>query len=88
MTHPLSVASQPSSNGSVVCLFAGCGFGFAAVGSADVAGVVTVGLGAGSFGPGSGADGARAVPAGPLVGAIGGGNSDALGPSASPSLDL
>jgi hypothetical protein len=48
MAHPLSIDSQSSSTGSEVCLFAGCGFGFAAVGFADVAGVVTVGLGAGS----------------------------------------
>ena len=46
--HPLSIDSQFSSTGSEVGLFAGCGVGFAAVGSADAAGVVTVGLGAGS----------------------------------------
>ena len=48
MIHPLSVDSQFRSTGSEVCLFAGCDLGFAAVGSADAAGVVTVGLGAGS----------------------------------------
>jgi hypothetical protein len=48
MTHPLSIDSQSSSTGSEVCLFAGCGVGFAAVGSADAAGVVTIGLEAGS----------------------------------------
>ena len=48
MIHPLSIDSQFSSTGSEVGLFAGCGVGFAAVGSADAAGVVTVGLGAGS----------------------------------------
>jgi hypothetical protein len=48
MAHPLSIDSQSSSTGLEVGLFAGCGFGFAAVGSADVAGVVTVGLEAGS----------------------------------------
>jgi hypothetical protein len=48
MIHPLSVDSQFSSTGSEVGLFAGCGLGFTAVGSADAAGVVTVGLGAGS----------------------------------------
>ena len=46
MIHPLSIDSQFSSTGSEVGLFAGCGVGFAAVGSADAAGVVTVGLGA------------------------------------------
>lgn len=48
MTHPLIVDSQSSSTGSDVCLFAGCGFGFTAVGSVGVAGVVTVGLGTGA----------------------------------------
>ena len=31
MAHPLSIDSQSSSTGLEVCLFAGCGFGFAAV---------------------------------------------------------
>ena len=48
MIHPLSVDSQFSSTGSEVGLFAGCGLGFAAVGFGGAAGVVTVGLGAGS----------------------------------------
>ena len=85
MTHPLSKDSQRPSTGSEVCLFAGCGFGFAAIGSADAAGVVTVGLGVGSVCVGTCAGGARAVSAGSLVDVIGGGTSGALGPSASPS---
>ena len=48
MTHPLSIDSQFSSTGSEVGLFAGCGVGFAAVRFGGAAGVVTVGLGAGS----------------------------------------
>ena len=48
MIHPLSIDSQFSSTGSEVGLFAGCGLGFAAVGFGGAAGVVTVGLGAGS----------------------------------------
>ena len=48
MIHPLSVDSQFPSTGSEVGLFAGCGLGFAAVGFGGAAGVVTVGLGAGS----------------------------------------
>jgi hypothetical protein len=48
MTHPLSIDSQSSSTGSEVCLFAGCGVGFAAVGFGGAAGVVTIGLEAGS----------------------------------------
>ena len=47
MIHPLSMDSQFSSTGLEVGLFAGCGVWFAAVGSADAAGVVTVGLGEG-----------------------------------------
>ena len=48
MIHPLSIDSQFSSTGSEVGLFAACGLGFAAVGFGGAAGVVTVGLGAGS----------------------------------------
>ena len=48
MIHLLSMDSQFSSTGLEVGLFAGCEVGFAAVGSADAAGVVTIGLGAGS----------------------------------------
>ena len=88
MTHPLSIDSQSSSTGSDGCLFALCGFGFAAVGPTDDSGVVTVGLGAGSVCAATCAGGARAVSAGLLVGAIGEGDSDALGPSPSPSLDV
>jgi len=44
----LSIESQLSSTGSEVCLFAGFGVGFAAVGFAGAAGVITVGLGAGT----------------------------------------
>jgi hypothetical protein len=48
MTHPLSIDSQSSWTGSEGCLFAGCGVGFAAVGFGGAAGVVTVGLVAGT----------------------------------------
>ena len=48
MIHPLSIDSQSALTGSEVGLFAGCGVGFAAVGFGGAAGVVTVGLGAGS----------------------------------------
>ena len=46
--HPLSIDSQFSSTGLEVGLFAGCGLGFTGVGFGGAAGVVTVGLGAGS----------------------------------------
>ena len=46
--HPLSIDSQFSWTGSEVGLFAGCGVGFAGVGFGGAAGLVTVGLGAGS----------------------------------------
>ena len=83
MIHPLSMDSQSSSAGSVVGLFAGCGFGFTAFGSA---GAVTVGLGAVCTATCDG--GAMAVSACPLAGETGVAESDALGPSASLNLDL
>ena len=88
MAHPLSMDSQSSSAGSVVCLFAGGNFESAAVAPSDADGAVTVGLGVGSASVATCARGTESISACWSVCWIGEGDSGALDPSASLRLDL